>query len=40
MIENRIKKGLGRGLSSLLGDNSKTLKTNKISINDYKMTIQ
>ena len=36
MIENRIKKGLGRGLSSLLGDNSKTLKTNKISINDLK----
>jgi len=36
MIENRIKKGLGRGLSSLLGDNSITLKTNKISINDLK----
>ena len=23
MIENRLKKGLGRGLSSLLGDSSK-----------------
>ena len=25
MIENRIKKGLGRGLSSLLGDTSKKI---------------
>ena len=29
MIENRLKKGLGRGLSSLLGDNSKKIETNK-----------
>jgi len=34
MIENRLKRGLGRGLSSLLGDNSKKVETNKISIND------
>ena len=34
MIESKIKKGLGRGLSSLLGDASKKADTNKISIND------
>ena len=34
MIENRLKKGLGRGLSSLMGDNSKKIQTNKVSIND------
>ena len=34
MMENRIKKGLGRGLSSLLGDESKKIETNKISITD------
>ena len=34
MIENRFKKGLGRGLSSLIGDSSPKLETNKISIND------
>ena len=34
MIQNRIKKGLGRGLSSLLGDSSKKIETNKVSIND------
>ena len=34
MIENRLKKGLGRGLSSLLGDTSKKIETNKIAIND------
>ena len=34
MIENRLKKGLGRGLSSLLGDASKKIETNKISIKD------
>jgi len=34
MIENRLKKGLGRGLSSLLGDTSKKIETNKISIKD------
>ena len=32
MIENRIKKGLGRGLSSLLGDTSKKIDVNKVSI--------
>ena len=34
MIENRLKKGLGRGLSSLLGDSSKKIETNKIAIKD------
>ena len=34
MIENRIKKGLGRGLSSLLGDSSKKIQTNKVAIKD------
>ena len=34
MIENPIKKGLGRGLSSLLGDTSKKIETNKIAIKD------
>ena len=34
MIENRLKKGLGRGLSSLIGDSSKKIETNKVSIND------
>ncbi len=34
MIENRLKKGLGRGLSSLLGDSTKKIETNKISIKD------
>ena len=34
MIENRLKKGLGRGLSSLIGDNSKKIQTSKVSIND------
>ncbi len=34
MIDNRLKKGLGRGLSSLLGDSSKNIETNKVSIND------
>ena len=33
-MESRLKKGLGRGLSSLLGDSSKTIETNKISIKD------
>ena len=31
---NRLKKGLGRGLSSLLGDSSKKINTNKILIKD------
>ena len=34
MIDSRLKKGLGRGLSSLLGDTSKKIETNKISIKD------
>ena len=34
MIDNRLKKGLGRGLSSLIGDTSKKIETNKIAIND------
>ena len=33
-MQSRLKKGLGRGLSSLLGDTSKKIETNKISIND------
>ena len=33
-MENRLKKGLGRGLSSLLGDTQKKLQTNKVSIKD------
>ena len=33
-MENRLKKGLGRGLSSLLGDTPKKVNTNKISIKD------
>tara|TARA_B100001996_G_scaffold382129_1_gene373136 strand:+ start:242 stop:1087 length:846 start_codon:yes stop_codon:yes gene_type:complete len=33
-MENRLKKGLGRGLSSLLGDTSKKIITNKVSIKD------
>tara|TARA_Y100000590_G_scaffold160065_1_gene183570 strand:+ start:2315 stop:3163 length:849 start_codon:yes stop_codon:yes gene_type:complete len=34
MIDNRLKKGLGRGLSSLLGDTSKNIETNKVGINE------
>ena len=34
MIESKIKKGLGRGLSSLLGDSSKKVETNKVSISN------
>jgi ParB family chromosome partitioning protein len=34
MIENRLKKGLGRGLSSLLGDATQKIETNKILIKD------
>ena len=33
-MENRLKKGLGRGLSSLLGDSTKKVDTNKVSIKD------
>ena len=34
MDSNKIKKGLGRGLSSLLGDSEKSLVKNKIPIED------
>ena len=34
MIKNRFKKGLGRGLSSLIGDSSKKIETNKVLIKD------
>ena len=33
---DKIKKGLGRGLSSLLGDATKKVETNKVSITDIK----
>ncbi len=33
-MENRLKKGLGRGLSSLLGDTQKKVETNKVPIKD------
>jgi len=33
-MENRLKRGLGRGLSSLLGDTSKKINKSKISIKD------
>ena len=33
-MENRLKRGLGRGLSSLLGDTSKKIETNKVPITD------
>ncbi len=33
-MENRLKKGLGRGLSSLLGDSTKKIQTNKVLIKD------
>ena len=36
MMESKIKKGLGRGLSSLLGDATKKVETNKVSITDLK----
>ena len=36
MIENKLKKGLGRGLSSLIGDTTKKLGTNKVPINDLR----
>ena len=34
IMENRLKKGLGRGLSSLLGDSSRKISTGKIAIKD------
>jgi len=33
-VESRLKKGLGRGLSSLLGDSTNKIETNKVSIKD------
>ena len=33
-MNTRLKKGLGRGLSSLLGDSSKKIDINKVSIKD------
>ena len=33
-MTSNLKKGLGRGLSSLLGDSSKKIDTNKVSIKD------
>jgi len=36
MVGSKLKKGLGRGLSSLLGDSSKKKETNKISIKDIE----
>ena len=33
-MESSLKKGLGRGLSSLLGDSSKKINTIKIAIKD------
>jgi len=34
VIDIKLKKGLGRGLSSLLGDSSKNIETHKIAIKD------
>ncbi len=34
MIDSRLKKGLGRGLSSLLGDSTQKIETNKVPIKD------
>jgi|TARA_B110000438_G_scaffold265390_1_gene278694 ParB family chromosome partitioning protein len=34
MLDNKLKKGLGRGLSSLLGDTPKKIESNKIAINN------
>ena len=42
-MENRLKKGLGRGLSSLLGDTEKKVEKNKVLIKDIsrnKLSIQ
>mgnify|MGYP001196321148 FL=1 len=33
-VDNRLKKGLGRGLSSLLGETNENIKTNKVPIHD------
>ena len=34
MIDSRLKKGLGRGLSSLLGDTSQKVEKNSLGINE------
>ena len=34
MDSNKIKKGLGRGLSSLIGETKTEINTNKLSISD------
>ena len=34
MIDSKLKKGLGRGLSSLIGDEEKKIETNKLLITD------
>ena len=34
MIDSRLKRGLGRGLSSLIGDSSKKVETNKVPISN------
>ena len=36
MNESKIKKGLGRGLSSLLGDGGKKIEKNKVAIKDLE----
>ena len=33
-LDNQLKKGLGRGLSSLLGESEKKIEKNKVSIKD------
>ena len=39
MIDSRLKKGLGRGLSSLLGDSTQKIETNKVPIKDIIINI-
>ena len=34
MIENRFKKGLGRGLSSLIGETKVEVQKNQLSVSD------
>jgi len=34
MVGNKLKRGLGRGLSSLIGDEVKNIETNKVLITD------
>ena len=34
MVGNKLKRGLGRGLSSLIGDEVKKIETNKVLITD------